>query len=227
MRADHRRIWLAAAVAVIPALAAHAAYLLSIRDGLAPACVPYLEGCTSISRAARHGDGNVLFKAVMLPMALASAWLWREAWQWLRAQGRQPGHALRGTGALAAVALATYVAFLGDEGEFARWLRRYGALAYFAATYLAQIGFVRHAWHHGHRHLALRAMLALCVLLLGSGLVSVWASGTLVDPAKDQVENAVEWILGAFFTAWFLALAWFWRGHPRERPTRMSTDEHG
>ena len=206
-----RRVWLALAVAIVPAVAAHLAYYLSVRDGWVPACIPYLDGCTSISRAARHGVGNTLFKAVMLPMALVSALLWREAWHWLREQRRTPGPALRASGAVAAVALATYVAFLGDEGEFARWLRRYGALAYFAATYLAQIGFVRHAWHAGRRDAPMKSMLALCVLLLGFGLVSVWASGTLQPPAKDQVEDAVEWVLGAFFTAWFLCLAWLWK----------------
>lgn len=210
MASPRRRMWLAVAIAVVPAIAAHLAYLLSIRDGWVPACVPYLEGCTSISRAARHGVGNTLFKAVMLPIALLSALLWRECWDWLRRRGRAPGLALRGSGAVAAVALATYVAFLGDGGEFAQWLRRYGSLAYFAATYLAMIGFVRHAWHLGDRDAPIRIMFVLCVLLLAFGLASVLASGVLVDPLKDQAENALEWNLGVFFTAWFLALAWLW-----------------
>jgi len=34
-----------------------------------PACNPYLEGCVSISRAARHGLPNHLFKALVLPAA--------------------------------------------------------------------------------------------------------------------------------------------------------------
>jgi hypothetical protein len=209
------RLWLALAIALVPAVAAHLAYAWSIRDGWVQACNPYWDGCTSISRAARHGDGNTLFKLIMLPVAVVSAVLWREAWEWLRRRNRAPGPALRASGAVAAVALATYVAFLGDAGEFAQWLRRYGALAYFAATYLAQIGFVRHAWHLGDRGAPLQAMFALCVLLLVFGLVSVWATGTLDDPMKDQVENAIEWNLGVFFTAWFLSLAWLWG---RERP---------
>ena len=43
----------------------------------------------------------------------------------------------------------------------------------------------------------------------------LWATGTLDDPMKDQVENAIEWNLGVFFTLWFLSLAWLWG---RERP---------
>ena len=59
---------------LLPILAAHAAYLLNIYAGseLDPRyiCQPYLEGCVSISRAARSGPGLLLFKSVMLPCAV-------------------------------------------------------------------------------------------------------------------------------------------------------------
>ena len=34
-----------------PLLAVHGAWLISLNAGLIPACIPYVEGCTSISRA--------------------------------------------------------------------------------------------------------------------------------------------------------------------------------
>ena len=196
--------WLPLAVAVLPVLATHAAYVLSIRDGFVPACLPYWDGCTSISRAARHGEGNLLFKAVMLPSAALLGWLWWRAGEWTGVRDAP----LRALGLIAACALGVYVAFLGAEGDFSRWLRRYGALIYFGANYLAMILWVRGAHRAGLRSGAMRLQTLLCVLLLAFGLISVAASA-LVDDAglKDRIENAIEWTLGALFTLWFLALA--------------------
>ncbi len=195
-------------VALVPLVAAHLAYGLSIAEGHVPACVPYWEGCTSISRAARHGTGNLIFKLLMLPCALIQARFW-----WLAAQ-TAPSSAgvLRTLGLFAALALACYVTFLGVEAEYTRWLRRYGALLYFASTYLAQIILVRVYWQQSSvRSAALRLMMAACVLLLILGLGSTAVTILTTDPAlKDRVENAIEWQLGALFTVWFLALAGLW-----------------
>lgn len=194
--------------ALIPLFAAHAAYLLSIAAGHVPACLPYWEGCTSISRAARHGDGNLVFKLLMLPCALIQGRLW-----WLAARSARTGAGfLRALGVFGALALACYVIFLGVEAEYTRWLRRYGALLYFASTYLAQILLVRSYWlQAASRAWPLRLMLVCCVLLLILGLSSTAVTLLTTDPAlKDRLENAIEWQLGALFTVWFLALARLW-----------------
>jgi hypothetical protein len=195
-------------VALLPLAAAHLAYLLSIVEGHVPACVPYWDGCTSISRAARHGSGNLLFKLLMLPCALLQARLW-----WLVGSTTDSRRLIRALGFVAAFALACYVSFLGVEAEYTRALRRYGALLYFACTFLAQIILVRACWQQAPvRPPALRLMLAACVLLLLLGLGSTAVTILTTDQAlKDRLENAIEWQLGALFTVWFLALAWFWR----------------
>ena len=49
-----RAMWsLACLLALIPLVSVHLAYAVSIAQGTAPACVPYWQGCTSISAAAR------------------------------------------------------------------------------------------------------------------------------------------------------------------------------
>ena len=63
---ESRPLWLLAlACALIPAGAVGFAWWLSVRAGHIPDCIPHLEGCTSISRAARHGTGNLVFKFTM------------------------------------------------------------------------------------------------------------------------------------------------------------------
>lgn len=123
-------------VALVPSAAAHLAYAVSIEAGHVPACVPYLEGCTSISRAARNGLGNHLFRLLMLPSALLLALHWFSVRTWLRLHHSDPraGRSLLWLAPFAGIALATYVAFLGTDGDVYRWLRRNGAQLYFASA---------------------------------------------------------------------------------------------
>ena len=137
MVADTARIplWpLPLLIALLFLVAAHAAYLLSIHAGHVPACVPYLEGCVSISRAARHGVGNHLFRLLVIPCAVLHALVWVLAHRWLRGGRRM---VVLGVGS--AIALAVYATFLGTDGETYRFLRRYGVVVYFGFGYLAQL----------------------------------------------------------------------------------------
>lgn len=208
--------WLPLAVAVVPAVVTHAALALSIAHGHIPACVPYLEGCTSISRAARHGVANSLFQSVMLPMALAHAFNW-----WLAARalasvlpGSRAVRALRPLGLVAAVALATYTVALGTEGDFYRWMRRFGIIFYFGCTYLAQLAFQSALARVEPRPgLAQQGMRAILLALLAMGLASTAVTHAVPDEDfKNAIENILEWHLGALMTAWFLLMAGVVRG---------------
>jgi hypothetical protein len=208
--------WLPLAVAVVPAVVTHAALALSIAHGHVPACVPYLEGCTSISRAARHGVANSLFQAVMLPMAVAHALNW-----WLAARAlasvlpvSRAVRALRPLGLVAAFALATYTVALGTEGDFYRWMRRFGIIFYFGCTYLAQLAFQSALARVEPRPgLAQQGMRAILLALLAMGLASTAVTHAVPEEDfKNAIENILEWHLGALMTAWFLLMAGVVRG---------------
>jgi hypothetical protein len=203
------------AVALVPVAAAHLAYALSIEAGHVPACVPYVEGCTSISRAARHGLGNHLFRLLMLPSALLLTLHWLATIVWLRQSTGEAraGRSLWLLAPFAGLALAVYVTFLGTEGEVYRFLRRYGAQLYFASVYLAQLVVVRH-WHRrlGYWDRIGAAWLAISLVMLALGLGYTAVANGFDDPElKDRMENLLEWHIGALMTAWYLLLAWVWR----------------
>lgn len=207
--------WLPLACAVLPVVAAHAALALSVREGLVPDCVPYWEGCTSISRAGRHGLGAIVFKLLMLPCALLQGLHWILARHWLRQLHPDPaaGRALPALALVAACSLAVYVAFLGSDGEAYRWLRRYGTIGYFAATYLAQLVFLRRLsqWPQRPRGLY-AAMLVVCAAMLALGLASTGIDAVAGETEwEDRLENLVEWHIGLLLTAWFLLQAELWR----------------
>lgn len=196
------------AIAALFAVAAHVALWLSIRDGWIEGCVPYLDGCTSISRAARNGLGNHVFRLLVLPCAVLVGLHWWLAARWLGAGHRS----VAWLGAVAALALAVYATFLGSDGETYRFLRRYGVVCFFGFGYLAQLRFLRGLRGHVEaRTPPGQAMVLVCALMLGLGLGTV-ATGALVDHAqlKDRIENALEWHLGWLLAAWYLLHAGLW-----------------
>jgi hypothetical protein len=189
-------------------VAAHAAYLLSIQGGYVPACVPYLDGCVSISRAARLGWGNHLFQLLVIPCAVLHALVWWLARHWLRG-----GRVMLALGVLSAIALAVYATFLGTEGEAYRFLRRYGVVVYFGFGYLAQLTLMRRA--SATKALSARVIAAMSwisIAMLGLGVANVVAGLVVDDPsAKDRWENVFEWWLGLLMVGWYAVLAIGWR----------------
>jgi hypothetical protein len=211
MNADDARLplWpLPLLIAVLFLVAAHAAYVLSIQAGHVPACVPYLEGCVSISRAARHGLGNPLFRLLVIPCAVLHALVWLLAHRWLRG-----GRWMVVLGVVSAIALAVYATFLGTDGEAYRFLRRYGVVVYFGFGYLAQLALMRRAVRMGALAPGVIATQAwVAAAMLGLGLANVVAGLAVPDPAaKDRWENVFEWWLGLLMVGWYAALASGWR----------------
>ena len=196
---------------LLPLAATTIAYALAVHAGQVPECNPLLEGCVSISRTARQGPANVVFRALVLPAAVLQALCWLLALPWLRSQGVAPGRSLRalpvlGTGA--AIALVLYASCLGVEGEGWRAVRRVAIPLYFGLTCICMIVVARHAWRALARRVA-AGLLAACLCLPLLGLAHVFLPLVLpTEGAKDALENITEWWAGAIFTAFFFALAW-------------------
>ena len=201
------------ACALVPAIAVHAAWWISRSAGYIPDCIPHLEGCTSISRAARQGTANVVFKALMLPAALLFVANWAQSARWIAERtGRESARGLLPLGIVAGAALAVYAAFLGSDGAVYGWLRRYGITFYFAATFCAMLVFLRGLRATGAAARARQVMTGLCLGILALGLANVLAPlfGS-DDLLRERLRDAMEWQLGALFCAWFLAQAWSMR----------------
>ena len=206
---------------LLPAVATLMAWALSMHLGLVPACNPFIDGCISISRAARHDLPNHVFRTLVLPAALLQALTWWLAARWLR---DLPGAAaMRGLaalpllGATAGLALVLYGSFLGTDGPIYRALRQYGTVVYFGFTCLCLLiagGAVQRAVAAGAlalapalRHAMVALSVGLVMLGLGNALVGAAADGEL----KHRVENLTEWWGALIFVLGFVALAAMWR----------------
>jgi hypothetical protein len=201
-------------VGVVPVIAAHAAWLMSIAQGYVPDCNPYLDGCTSISRAARHGDANLLFQGLMLPCALLQFFHWYTMRDWLYRHHatRRAGRSLFALGVVAGASLAVYVTFLGTEGPVYDWLRRYGVIFYFASTFVAQLALLHRLEQMKPLHADLRrAMGGIGVAMLVLGLWNVSLPLYADKDTKDRLENAIEWNFALLMSAWFVVHAVLWK----------------
>lgn len=215
-----RRLWWIALLAgLMPLLATGVAYALSLRAGLIPACNPFLEGCVSISRVARHDLPNILFRAMLLPAAVLQGVCWWLCPAWLHSLGADTRRLQRGLpllGLAAAVFLTLYGTFLGTEGEGYRWMRRYGVVFYFGLTCIGMLvvaGQMQRLVRTRRRERWItNAMLACCAALPLLGLLHVLLPLALPGPAvHDAIENITEWWAGVIFTLFFFVLAWAWR----------------
>ncbi|MGH8445149.1 MAG: hypothetical protein ACREVL_07775, partial [Solimonas sp.] len=116
-------------------------------------------------------------------------------------------------GLLAAAFLALYAAFLGVEGRFYQWLRRYGITVYFAGTVLAEmiaamlLEKLPALTRRGRAGLVL-----LCAALLGLGLASIPLRALDDD---GSLINVVEWWYALLMVSGYVAIA---GAMPRRRP---------
>ena len=206
---------------LLPAVATMVAYWISVRNGLIPSCNPFLDGCVSISRAARHDLPNHLFRALVLPAATLQGLTWILCAQWLKSLDAAAGKysfALAWIGAFAGMFLVLYGAFLGTEGETYQWLRRYGINFYFGFTYLCMLlasakvfRLARAGWLRPTMYLD-RVFGVLCLLLLVLGFTNLFAKSLLSDAQLvDRIENVLEWFAASAFTLFFACLAWLWK----------------
>ena len=205
---SHLPLWpLLLLVTLLPLVAAIGSYLISAGNGQVPWCWPMLDGCTSISRAARVEPAIFLFRLLMLPQALLLALIWWAVSAWLA------GHAVSGrargvliAGLVGALALALYVTFLGSSGEAYQFMRRFGITFHFAGTGLAQLLVMQQL-----KALALPVSTArhwLWYLVAAQWLLAmlhVVLKASLAD--YDAWENRLEWSLALLMTLWFGALA--------------------
>ena len=197
---------------VVPFIAINLAFWIGVKFGPLPACIPYIDGCTSISATGRYPPGSFLFRAVEMPTSvlLVVVWYYTAAWlQQLDPRMREStGHWIMAWGIAGGLALIIYVTFLGTKEPFYEFMRRFGIYLYFLGTAMAQlivtlrlrkIRAVSHA----------KIMLWLVALPWLLGIANLVQKAVLADP--DPVENQIEWIASTFMQAWFVFLYLAWR----------------
>ncbi len=192
---------------LLPLVGINIAYWIGVDAGILPSCIPYLEGCTSISATGRYPPGDRLFRAVMLPQSvlLAATWIFAAAWLRSLAPDSKAPRAVMIFGLMGAIALIIYVSYLGTKEPLYEFMRRFGIYVYFLATGVAQLvltlALKRSSWR--------QAMLWVVIAPWIMGLVNFAQKALRDDP--DMMENVIEWVVSVLMQIWFLLLYVGWR----------------
>jgi hypothetical protein len=204
-----------------PIIAVHGSYLIGIRTGVLPACMPYIEGCTSISATGRYPPASLLFKSVMMPESILMAAYWLFSVAWLRSLERTAGRSATGGtmvgvfGVAGAFFLIVYVAFLGTEGPVYDFMRRYGVYLYFLFTVIAQLILVARVMSvsSGLRIRSVvtitRIQLTVALIPFALGILNVVLK-TVLDDATAP-ERIIEWIFALLMHTYILLSYFAWR----------------
>lgn len=200
----------------LPIIAINLAYWIAVNDGDVARCVPYLDGCTSISSVGRVEPSKYVFRAIMLPESVVMMIYWLLCYQWLRVFG---GDSLRTRwilicGLLSSACLILHVTFLGSEGDFYRLMRRIGTTSYFVFGYLAQAFMVGKLYQlkkaaNITKIPMLSWQLAICVILLAVGLLNIPVSEFLEN--KDEWQNRIAWNFAMLTHLYYIATYFAWR----------------
>jgi hypothetical protein len=209
--------WLPLIVGVVPFIGIHFCYAIAIEHGYAQACIPYIDGCTSISATGRYPPANLLFRAIELPVAALLIIVWSLTAQWLKALTPAAGHRIRTAiliaGITGSLALIVYTTFLGTKEPFYEFMRRFGIYLYFLGITLAQL-FVTLTLRRARISLLGRIpqmMLWLCLTPFALGVLNLVQKSVLEYATADALENAIEWVASAMLQAWFVLLYLAWR----------------
>ena len=202
-------------------VAVHGSLLIAFAAGVIPPCNPYIDGCTSISATGRYEPSSFLFKSVMMPEAALMAAYWLFSVAWFRALERSAGRDGRGgtsfgvLGCLGALFLIIYVTFLGSQGPFYDFMRRFGVYFYFAFTVIAQLVMARKvlslsaAINLPQVARITRYQFVLAVIPFAIGILNLVLKNTLDD--ATTAERIIEWIFALLMHVYFLLTYFSWR----------------
>ena len=187
-------------------------YRLSVGEGYVESCLPFIEGCTSISKTGRYGTSYFVFKALMMPVATLTIVYWLLVGEWLstlNGRRRIDATTLVVFGVLSGVFLLLYATFLGSEGEIYRMLRQYGTNLSFLFSFLSHV-FLAFAFRRLFAKDSLVVVyIILCAVIALDALTMVIWKQFIVD--NSWLENSTEWRTASLLTMMPFMVWLFWR----------------
>ena len=210
---------LAILVVILPLLASNGAFLLSAYEGFVPWCMPYLDGCTTISQAGRSGDTIFFYRALVFPYSVLLILFWMYSKQWLEllhGHTTNSAQVILWLGVAGSVALLIYIDFLGTTGEINRLMRRIGAMLYFTLSPLAQsvmlyqhYKLLRNKPEVSIKPRVLQYQLIIMMLMLIIGVTSLIL--VLTGNNTSEIENIVEWNFSLLVNLYFAGTILIWK----------------
>ena len=183
-------------VSLLPFIAIHLSLILSIQNDFLDFCYPYVDGCYSISRAARQPYSITLFKILMIISAGFLFFLWQRIFN--KEKNKSPIL----IGKIGSLFLVIYVVALGNDGFIYEFMRRIGVFIFYIFTLTSQ-------WIFTFSQGIKRTKFSININLLkftsfSQILLFILAIPFFLIIKNDgSIENIFEWWITLFITIWF------------------------
>lgn len=183
-------------VSIIPFIAIHLSFILSVQNEYLSLCNPYIDGCYSISRVARQPSSIIIFKVLILVSALSLFFLWPRLFK--------PKHnkTLILIGRIGSLFLIVYIVALGEEGFLYELMRRFGVFIFYIFTLISQWVFTLNVDSRKRRFLDKIFLINIitCFQILAFFVAIPFF---LFIENYSYIENIIEWWITLLITLWF------------------------
>ena len=183
-------------VSIIPFIAIHLSFILSVQNEYLSLCNPYIDGCYSISRVARQPSSIIIFKVLILVSALSLFFLWPRLFK--------PKHnkTLILIGRIGSLFLIAYIVALGEEGFLYELMRRFGVFIFYVFTLISQWVFTFNAEIRKERFFVYNFFINIIVYIqFLTFLVAI--PFFLFIKNYGYIENIIEWWITLLIVLWF------------------------
>jgi len=183
-------------VSIIPFIAIHLSFILSVQNEYLSLCNPYIDGCYSISRVARQPSSIIIFKILMLVSAFSLFFLWPRLFK------SNYNKILIFIGRIGPLFLIAYIVALGEEGFLYELMRRFGVFIFYIFTLISQWVFTLNVDLRKKRFIDKIFLMNIIVYLqILAFLVAI--PFFLFIKNYSYIENIIEWWITLLITLWF------------------------
>ena len=117
----------------VPIISVSISYLISAFLNYVPWCIPFTDGCTSISKVGRYGISFYIYKIFLIPVAILVIYFWFKIYLEI-----YKNIFLLIMSLIASIALIIYLSSLGFDGSTYRFMREVGIFFFFILMPLTQ-----------------------------------------------------------------------------------------
>lgn len=201
--------------AILPLVTFNVSYLIAAGLEHVPTCIPYIEGCTSVSSTGRHLPESLIVKAGILPSAAILLLFWYRCATFLQLGGRGPSWvaAMRVIAVLVMLSLIVYGLTLGMREELYRDIRRIAIDSFALSNFASQLLFViaYRPMRIATTRTLFRWLVVLCLALPTLGIISEVAK--LVGAPRHAANNIIAWNAAVLLCGYLIIVGRVWHHH--------------
>ena len=167
---------------LLPVLTVVLSYFFSSLGGYVEWCLPFLDGCTSISKVGRYGVSFYLYKIFIIPSVILMIIFWYQINKYIH-----KSNLLLFLSITSCIFLIIYLFALGFEGKIYRFMREIGIFVFFIFSPVCQTYLVFSISNNKIRSkFSLKTLLSLYLLFVVGYLL-------ILPLDNSNYENVIEW----------------------------------